>query len=48
MVNCYKYHGREDLLPAFTEEDEKANQIATTNSPVSGSNVSGDIGWMWD
>ncbi|XP_037298817.1 DNA-binding protein Ewg isoform X3 [Manduca sexta] len=23
VVNCYKYHGREDLLPAFTEEDEK-------------------------
>ncbi|XP_045446448.1 DNA-binding protein P3A2 [Melitaea cinxia] len=26
VINCYKYHGREDLLPAFTEEDdEKAN-----------------------
>ncbi|XP_047023449.1 DNA-binding protein Ewg isoform X9 [Helicoverpa armigera] len=23
VINCYKYHGREDLLPAFTEEDEK-------------------------
>ncbi|CAH2102068.1 unnamed protein product [Euphydryas editha] len=26
VINCYKYHGREDLLPAFTEEDDdKAN-----------------------
>ena len=25
VINCYKYHGREDLLPAFTEEyEEKA------------------------
>ncbi|XP_060803673.1 DNA-binding protein Ewg isoform X1 [Amyelois transitella] len=23
VINCYKYHGREDLLPAFTEEDDK-------------------------
>ncbi|XP_059045451.1 DNA-binding protein Ewg isoform X4 [Achroia grisella] len=23
VINCYKYHGREDLLPAFTEDDEK-------------------------
>ncbi|CAH0727647.1 unnamed protein product, partial [Brenthis ino] len=23
VINCYKYHGREDLLPAFTEEDEE-------------------------
>ncbi|XP_046388939.1 DNA-binding protein P3A2-like isoform X2 [Ischnura elegans] len=22
VVNCYKYHGREDLLPVFSEEDE--------------------------
>lgn len=35
MINCYKYHGREDLLPAFSEEDEKANAIATANSNVS-------------
>lgn len=26
VINCYKYHGREDLLPAFTEEDEKGSQ----------------------
>lgn len=35
VINCYKYHGREDLLPAFTEEDEKANAIATANANVS-------------
>lgn len=23
VVNCYKYHGREDLLPAFTDDDDK-------------------------
>lgn len=34
VINCYKYHGREDLLPAFSEEDEKANALATANSNV--------------
>lgn len=23
VLNCYKYHGRDDLLPAFNEDDEK-------------------------
>lgn len=23
VINCYKYHGREDLLPAFTEDDDQ-------------------------
>ncbi|KAK9504023.1 hypothetical protein O3M35_010466 [Rhynocoris fuscipes] len=23
VINCYKFHGREDLLPAFSEEDEE-------------------------
>ncbi|XP_055715579.1 DNA-binding protein P3A2 isoform X3 [Phlebotomus papatasi] len=32
VINCYKYHGREDLLPAFSEEDEKANILATSNA----------------
>lgn len=40
MVNCYKFHGREDLLPAFSEEDEKANQLATSNSSVASTHVS--------
>ena len=22
VINCYKYHGREDLLPAFSEDEE--------------------------
>lgn len=34
VINCYKYHGREDLLPAFSEEDEKANAVATANANV--------------
>ncbi|XP_041975052.1 DNA-binding protein Ewg isoform X9 [Aricia agestis] len=29
VINCYKYHGREDLLPAFTEEDD--DKPATTS-----------------
>ncbi|KAL3290244.1 hypothetical protein HHI36_023597 [Cryptolaemus montrouzieri] len=37
VINCYKFHGREDLLPAFTEEDEKANAAATANANVSSS-----------
>uniref|UniRef100_A0A6A7G583 DNA-binding protein P3A2-like n=2 Tax=Hirondellea gigas TaxID=1518452 RepID=A0A6A7G583_9CRUS len=28
VINCYKYHGRDDLLPAFVEEDEKAQMSA--------------------
>ncbi|XP_065165713.1 DNA-binding protein Ewg isoform X4 [Atheta coriaria] len=35
VINCYKYHGREDLLPAFNEEDEKANAAATANANIS-------------
>ncbi|CAH2007884.1 unnamed protein product [Acanthoscelides obtectus] len=35
VINCYKFHGREDLLPAFTEEDEKANAAATANANMS-------------
>uniref|UniRef100_A0ABD2WPL9 Nuclear respiratory factor 1 NLS/DNA-binding dimerisation domain-containing protein n=1 Tax=Trichogramma kaykai TaxID=54128 RepID=A0ABD2WPL9_9HYME len=27
VINCYKYHGREDLLPAFSEEDDKSNIV---------------------
>lgn len=25
VINCYKFHGREDLLPAFNEDEEKSN-----------------------
>lgn len=34
VINCYKFHGREDLLPAFTEEDERANAAATANANI--------------
>lgn len=34
VINCYKYHGREDLLPAFTEEQVNSTG-GTTNSNVS-------------
>lgn len=49
VINCYTYHGREDLLPAFSEEDEKANANATANANVSSSmgvlklNTSGSV-----
>lgn len=23
VINCYKYHGREDLLPAFSDDEDK-------------------------
>ncbi|KAF6215815.1 hypothetical protein GE061_000150 [Apolygus lucorum] len=25
VINCYKFHGREDLLPAFSEEEDEKN-----------------------
>ncbi|TMW47697.1 hypothetical protein DOY81_007227 [Sarcophaga bullata] len=27
VINCYKYHGREDLLPTFADEEEKVTQL---------------------
>ncbi|XP_017852679.1 DNA-binding protein Ewg isoform X4 [Drosophila busckii] len=27
VINCYKYHGREDLLPTFADEDDKVNAL---------------------
>lgn len=27
VINCYKYHGREDLLPTFADEDDKVSQL---------------------
>jgi len=45
VINCYKYHGREDLLPAFSEEDEKANAAAAANAGVTiGSGGTGTAG----
>lgn len=26
MLNCYRHHGRDDLLPTFTEEEEAMAQ----------------------
>ncbi|GBP51770.1 DNA-binding protein Ewg [Eumeta japonica] len=34
VVNCYKYHGREDLLPAFTEDDEKSPNGTNASQPI--------------
>ncbi|SPP88867.1 blast:DNA-binding protein Ewg [Drosophila guanche] len=27
VINCYKYHGREDLLPTFADDDDKVNAL---------------------
>ncbi|KAL0279571.1 UNVERIFIED_CONTAM: hypothetical protein PYX00_001099 [Menopon gallinae] len=27
VINCYKFHGREDLLPAFSEDEDKASGV---------------------
>lgn len=36
VINCYKYHGREDLLPAFseeaTEESPRSSKLVKTES----------------
>lgn len=37
VINCYKYHGREDLLPAFTNDDDKdkaKSVIQSQNSSI--------------
>lgn len=30
VINCYKFHNREDLLPAFLEDDEKNEKDGQT------------------
>lgn len=37
VINCYKFHGREDLLPGFSDDDEKT----MTSGIVGGSSVGG-------
>lgn len=40
VINCYKYHGREDLLPAFNEDDDKSNVLIQQATPHSSSHPS--------
>ncbi|XP_032664610.1 DNA-binding protein Ewg isoform X7 [Odontomachus brunneus] len=40
VINCYKFHGREDLLPAFSEEDDKSNVMLQQSTPHSSSHQS--------
>ena len=35
VINCYKYHGREDLLPVFNEEEAEAAQNNVSGGPSS-------------
>ncbi|XP_071868645.1 DNA-binding protein Ewg isoform X2 [Bombus fervidus] len=44
VINCYKFHGREDLLPAFSEEDEKSNVLIQQSTPHSSSHPSHSSG----
>lgn len=46
VINCYKYHGREDLLPAFSEDDDKSAllQQATPHSSSHPSSSQGQNG----
>lgn len=37
VINCYKYHGREDLLPTFADEDDKVTQIVNQATMDAGS-----------
>ncbi|KAK0182545.1 hypothetical protein PV327_000674 [Microctonus hyperodae] len=37
VINCYKFHGREDLLPAFSEDDDKSNVLIQQATPHSSS-----------
>ncbi|XP_035732701.1 DNA-binding protein P3A2-like isoform X2 [Vespa mandarinia] len=40
VINCYKFHGREDLLPAFSEEDDKSTVLLQQSTPHSSSHPS--------
>lgn len=33
VINCYKFHGREDLLPAFSEDDDKNDHKDGQSAP---------------
>ncbi|XP_076392575.1 DNA-binding protein Ewg isoform X3 [Megachile rotundata] len=44
VINCYKFHGREDLLPAFSEEDDKSNVLIQQTAPHSSSHPSHSSG----
>ena len=32
VINCYKFHGREDLLPAFSEDEDKNSAGTSTQN----------------
>ncbi|XP_055909505.1 DNA-binding protein Ewg isoform X2 [Eupeodes corollae] len=39
VINCYKYHGREDLLPTFADEDDKVTQIVRHHTSDQGTST---------
>ncbi|KAF2364949.1 Nuclear respiratory factor 1 NLS/DNA-binding dimerization domain [Trinorchestia longiramus] len=41
VINCYKYHGRDDLLPAFIEEEDKGQGMSNDNTVISINNSMG-------
>ena len=38
VINCYKYHGREDLLPVFNE-DEATQAVDAGSNPAGGPGI---------
>ncbi|XP_051160605.1 DNA-binding protein P3A2 isoform X2 [Leptopilina boulardi] len=49
VINCYKFHGREDLLPAFSDDDDKSNvllhqTVAQTSSQGQGQSQHQTVG----
>ncbi|XP_065332472.1 DNA-binding protein P3A2-like isoform X4 [Cloeon dipterum] len=34
VINCYKFHGRDDLLPAFNEDEESKPSVQALNSTI--------------
>ena len=41
VINCYKYHGREDLLPVFNEDEAAAAAVAAAQGVTPGVNPDG-------
>ncbi|XP_063976939.1 DNA-binding protein P3A2 isoform X3 [Diachasmimorpha longicaudata] len=44
VINCYKFHGREDLLPAFSEDDDKSNVLIQQQPTPHSSHTSSNQG----
>ena len=43
VINCYKYHGRDDLLPKFSEEEDLKRVQVSTDTDVLNKTLNHDI-----